>query len=90
MTELAALRVAFNHLNTKLDTACGQLAIANQDSERLDFLSRLYEPYGFEGEHLGNRWLLEGPFRDIREAIDSYHTAFNNEQHDSSLVFDDF
>lgn len=41
-----------------------------RDAERLDKLDKICEAYGFEGVHEGNRWMIEGPFRDIRAAID--------------------
>lgn len=43
------------------------------DGERLDWLNQRGESYGFENEHLGNRWMIEldGPFNTIREAIDA-------------------
>ena len=42
-----------------------------RDAERLDRLDREVEAYGFEGVHEGNRWMIDGPFRDIRTAIDA-------------------
>jgi hypothetical protein len=39
------------------------------DTERLDFLDRQGEAYGIH-EHEGNRWLIEGPFKSLRVAID--------------------
>lgn len=41
-----------------------------RDAERLDWLDRQVESYGFEGIHEGNRWVIDGPYRDIRQAID--------------------
>jgi hypothetical protein len=41
-----------------------------KDRERLDNLDKLCEAYGFE-VHEGNRWVLDGPFRNVRDAIDS-------------------
>lgn len=41
------------------------------DTERLDWLDNQYESYGFENYHEGNRWILEGPFNTVREAIDA-------------------
>ena len=41
-----------------------------KDRERLDSLDKLCEAYGFE-IHEGNRWVLDGPFRSVRDAIDS-------------------
>jgi hypothetical protein len=48
-----------------------QLAEREADARRLDWLDAHGESYGFEGEHHGNRWLLDGPFRSARAAIDS-------------------
>ncbi|WP_225773286.1 hypothetical protein [Pseudomonas sp. Marseille-Q5115] len=46
-----------------------------RDAERLDRLDAACEPYGFEEVHEGNRWLLDGPFRTVRDAIDSLPDA---------------
>jgi hypothetical protein len=43
---------------------------AEADVGRLDKLDALCEPYGFEGIHEGNRWIIEGPYRNVRVAID--------------------
>ena len=45
------------------------------DADRLDWLETIKEAYGFENEHLGNKWVLEGPFRNARAAIDAAITA---------------
>jgi len=42
-----------------------------KDSGRLDLLDSLCEAYGFQDIHEGNRWVIDGPFRDIRAAADS-------------------
>ena len=42
-----------------------------KDSGRLDLLDSLCEAYGFQDVHEGNRWVIDGPFRDIRTAADS-------------------
>lgn len=44
---------------------------AADDCERLDALDKLCEAYGFEDLHEGNRWCIEGPFCDIRHALDA-------------------
>lgn len=41
------------------------------DAARLDALDLLKESYGFQDMHEGNRWKIEGPFRNVREAIDA-------------------
>lgn len=50
----------------RIDHSAGQ-----KDSERLDWLDQQSEAYGFESEHHGNRWVLDGPFKSIRAAIDT-------------------
>ena len=42
-----------------------------KDAGRLDLLDSLCEAYGFQDIHEGNRWVIDGPFRDIRAAADS-------------------
>ena len=42
-----------------------------KDAGRLDLLDSLCESYGFQNVHEGNRWVIDGPFRDIRTAADS-------------------
>ena len=42
-----------------------------KDAGRLDLLDSLCESYGFQDVHEGNRWVIDGPFRDIRTAADS-------------------
>lgn len=42
-----------------------------KDAGRLDLLDSLCESYGFQDIHEGNRWVIDGPFRDIRAAADS-------------------
>lgn len=44
------------------------------DAERLDTLDRLGYAYGFEDMHEGNRWVIEGPFKSVRDAIDDAKT----------------
>lgn len=52
------------------------------DAERLDSLDKLCEAYGFEGVHEGNRWVIDGPFRSIRDAIDSLPDDFTRSSAD--------
>lgn len=42
-----------------------------KDAGRLDLLDSLCESYGFQDVHEGNRWVIDGPYRDIRAAADS-------------------
>ena len=42
-----------------------------KDAGRLDLLDSLCESYGFQDVHEGNRWVIDGPYRDIRTAADS-------------------
>lgn len=41
------------------------------DSSRLEWLDRQGHAYGFEDMHEGNRWLIDGPFTNLRTAIDT-------------------
>ncbi len=52
-----------------------RLRAAEADVERLNKLDALCEAYGFEGIHEGNRWMIDGPCRDIRAAIDGIKPA---------------
>lgn len=47
------------------------LESCKRDAERLDKLDGIGYAYGFEDMHEGNRWMIDGPFRDIRSAIDA-------------------
>jgi hypothetical protein len=42
-----------------------------RDADRLNKLDRIGYAYGFEDMHEGNRWMIDGPFSDIRAAIDA-------------------
>lgn len=42
-----------------------------RDAERLNKLDRIGYAYGFEDMHEGNRWMIDGPFSEIRAAIDA-------------------
>ena len=46
-----------------------EIEALRKDVERLDLLDRQGEAYGTH-EHEGNRWLIEGPFKSLRAAID--------------------
>lgn len=54
----------------KINELTRRLRAAEKDVDRLNKLDALCEAYGFEGIHEGNRWTIDGPFRDIRAAID--------------------
>ncbi|AOT41167.1 TPA: hypothetical protein QBQ37_005109 [Pseudomonas aeruginosa] len=54
-----------------------RLRAAEADVERLNKLDALCEAYGFEGIHEGNRWMIDGPYRDIRAAIDGIKPAMD-------------
>lgn len=45
--------------------------VTPKDTVRLSFMDSLCQAYGFENEHHGNRWTIEGPYRTLRDAIDS-------------------
>lgn len=47
-----------------------QIEALKVDAERLDYLESLTEAYGFQNEHLGNRWHVEGAFSTLRKLID--------------------
>jgi len=50
--------------------ALKELAELREDRARLDVIDALMEGYGTEGILEGNRWIIDGPFRDIRHAAD--------------------
>ena len=41
------------------------------DAQRLDFLETTCTAYGFEDVHEGNAWYIDGPFSNVRKAIDA-------------------
>jgi hypothetical protein len=45
------------------------------DAMRLDWLDQQGYAYGFEDMHEGNRWGIEGPFANLRKAIDAARLA---------------
>ena len=47
-----------------------RLRAAEKDVARLDWLDRQVEAYGME-VHEGNRWVVDGPFNNIRKGIDA-------------------
>lgn len=48
-----------------------RLRCAEKDAARLEWLDKQVEAYGFEDIHEGNRWVIDGPYRDLRHAIDN-------------------
>ncbi|HCF6331679.1 TPA: hypothetical protein NII06_006404 [Pseudomonas aeruginosa] len=69
------------NINTPAEEILGLIArlrAAEADVERLNKLDALCEAYGFEGIHEGNRWLIDGPYRDIRAAIDCIKPAMES------------
>jgi hypothetical protein len=55
--------------------AVEDIAGLRADAERLEWLDRQAEAYGFEDLHEGNRWLIDGPFPNLRAAIDAARSA---------------
>ena len=51
--------------------AADKIAALEADAARLDFLDSIGVAYGFEDTHEGNRWMVDGPFRSVRVAIDA-------------------
>lgn len=64
---LYAVQIDTAHISALI----ARLRAAENDAERLTWLDRQVEAYGFEGIHEGNRWYIDGPFRDLRTAIDA-------------------
>lgn len=67
--------------SSALTDIISRLRAAEMDAARLDKLDAIGYAYGFEDMHEGNRWMVYGPYRDIRAAIDDIHdTAMKGEQ----------
>jgi len=49
--------------------AQSQPLVEPTDTQMLDWFDGQSESYGFEDEHHGNRWVMDGPFRDLRTAL---------------------
>lgn len=62
---------AVSALTSELRRLRAENAELAKDSGRLDLLDSLCESYGFQDVHEGNRWVIDGPYRDIRAAADS-------------------
>lgn len=53
------------------DRLRAEVEALRKDASRLDRLDIECEAYGCEGIHEGNRWMIDGPFRTVRDAIDA-------------------
>jgi ABC-type phosphate transport system auxiliary subunit len=58
-------------LQAERDALAAKLATLEADAERLDWLDSQCEAYGFQDLHEGNRWTIDGPFANLRIAIDA-------------------
>ena len=76
----AATRTTSMRVNAAYCTAAGpeeilalldRLEKAEKDAARLDWLNSQGYAYGFQDMHEGNRWTIDGPFANVRIAIDS-------------------
>jgi len=54
-----------------IDALLAERDALKKDAERLDRLDLEREAYGFEGIHEGNRWMIDGPYNTVRDAIDA-------------------
>jgi hypothetical protein len=52
-----------------------------RDAERLDWLDSQGYAYGFQDMHEGNRWMIDGPFTNVRAAIDAALAAKQESKH---------
>lgn len=57
------------------DRLSAEVEALRKDASRLDRLDVECEAYGCEGIHEGNRWMIDGPFRTVRDAIDDAMAA---------------
>lgn len=57
------------------DQLRAEVEALRKDAARLDRLDIECEAYGCEGIHEGNRWMIDGPFRTVRDAIDAAMAA---------------
>ena len=64
LTERAARIKDVNELNAKI-------AALEADAARMDLLDSFQEAYGYEDTLEGYRWMVDGPFNSVREAIDA-------------------
>lgn len=55
----------------ELEALRAELEACRRDAERLDVFNNLGEAYGFEDMHEGTRWVIDGPFINVRDAIDA-------------------
>lgn len=71
MTDAQAMDMILKHAIPSVKGAQPVAANGVTDAQRLDWLEQQGYSYGFEDMHEGNRWLIEGPYRTAREAIDA-------------------
>jgi len=74
-SRLHEVAVACAEAEAERDQLRAEVEALRKDSERLDRLDMECEAYGFEGIHEGNRWMIDGPFRAVRDAIDAAMAA---------------
>jgi len=63
----------------ELRTLRAELESRRRDAGRLDWLDMECEGYGFEGVHEGNRWVVEGAYATVRQAIDAEMAAMQEQ-----------
>lgn len=63
--------IAYRAVIERQEELRAEVEALNKDAERLDRLDIECEAYGCEGIHEGNRWMIDGPFRTVRDAIDA-------------------
>ena len=49
--------------------------VTSQDVARLDWLDKERVAYGLHDVHEGNRWMIDGAYANVREAIDAERSA---------------
>ena len=70
-TELTEANADFVRIANEREALLAERDALKKDAERLDRLDIECEAYGCEGIHEGNRWMIDGPFRTVRDAIDA-------------------
>lgn len=63
--------IAYRAVIERQEELRAEVEALKKDAERLDRLDIECEAYGCEGIHEGNRWMIDGPFRTVRDAIDA-------------------
>lgn len=74
-SRLHEVAVACATAEQERDQLRAKLEALRKDAERLDRLDIECEAYGCEDIHEGNRWMIDGPFRTVRDAIDAAMAA---------------